>query len=105
MKKNIFLYLLIIILLSTLFLFSCSQSGHASEKITGLAREYIDALAKALDLKKNELRYLKYMVAFDNAKTFKERDACYQKLLKIKVAQTAEKVDRGKYSYLALLPF
>ena len=64
-----------------------------------LQPEALPGLAKAFALKKKEERYFKELIAFTNAKTFRQRDEYYLKLLRAKSAATHQKIEKGHYSY------
>jgi uncharacterized protein (TIGR02147 family) len=67
----------------------------------GLKPEQQETLAQSLKLTKKEHKYLKLLVAYDNAKTFDQRDNLYQSILKLKLTAVSAKVEKKQYQYYA----
>jgi uncharacterized protein (TIGR02147 family) len=64
-----------------------------------LNQSTIHRIITGLGLKSREAGYFENLVGFDQARSFDERDKYYQRLLKLKVAATAQKIDNRQYRY------
>ncbi len=69
------------------------------DRMLNIHEEAIDAIAEKIKLKKKEIEFLKILVNFDQAKTHKEKDTFFKKILQKREYKSIKTLTKEQYQF------